>query len=225
MYITKRDLCRQGTASVAYSGASDFADGADSDDEYGYDANGNVVRDDNRGISSIKHNPLNLPQEVRFADGHYILQAYSADGRLLRRITGESLTAPVVPPRPWLGLSSAPGADPAAITWPGIGDKPILPDTSMLVKVALPDTLTYAGAFVLKGRKLDRALASSGYIKGDTAYYFLRDHQGSVRQVVSGADGSVVQENQYYPYGGLHGESSAQALSASNGASASGPSL
>ncbi len=60
-----------------------------------------------------------------------------------------------------------------------------------------------------------------GYIKGDTAYYFLRDHQGSVRQVVSGADGSVVQENHYYPYGGLHGESCAQALSASNGASAS----
>ncbi len=39
-----------------------------------------------------------------------------------------------------------------------------------------------------------------GYIKGDTAYYFLRDYLGSVRAVVA-EDGTVEESSSYYPYG------------------------
>ena len=41
----------------------------------------------------------------------------------------------------------------------------------------------------------------------DRMYYYIRDYQGNVRQVTD-ADGAVVQDNHYYPYGMLMGESS-----------------
>src|SRR5690606_17213428 len=39
-----------------------FTDGADSNEEYIYDHNGNMVSDANKGISQITYNHLNLPK-------------------------------------------------------------------------------------------------------------------------------------------------------------------
>ena len=41
----------------------------------------------------------------------------------------------------------------------------------------------------------------------DRMHYYVKDYQGNVRQVTD-ADGAVVQDNHYYPYGMLMGESS-----------------
>ena len=43
-----------------------FKDGTNSDDDYSYDANGNMTVDQNKGITNIKYNHLNLPTEVEF---------------------------------------------------------------------------------------------------------------------------------------------------------------
>ncbi|MDG2194273.1 MAG: DUF6443 domain-containing protein [Polaribacter sp.] len=43
-----------------------FKDGANTTTEYIYDVNGNMTRDDNKGIYSIVYNHLNLPTEVKF---------------------------------------------------------------------------------------------------------------------------------------------------------------
>ena len=43
-----------------------FKDGADNQEEYGYDLNGNMTRDDNKGITSIVYNHLNLPTKIEF---------------------------------------------------------------------------------------------------------------------------------------------------------------
>ncbi len=44
-----------------------FKNGANNNDEYGYDDYGNMIRDDNKGISSIAYNHLNLPKEILFS--------------------------------------------------------------------------------------------------------------------------------------------------------------
>lgn len=43
-----------------------FKDGADNMNEYGYDENGNMIRDDNKGITRITYNHLNLPTQIIF---------------------------------------------------------------------------------------------------------------------------------------------------------------
>ncbi len=40
----------------------------------------------------------------------------------------------------------------------------------------------------------------AGYIASGRMHYYIRDHQGNVRQVTD-SDGNVVQDNHYYPYG------------------------
>ena len=61
----------------------------------------------------------------------------------------------------------------------------------------------YAGSFVFEGGSLSEVLTEEGRlipwrkVKPD---FFVRDHLGSVRAVVSG-DGRVLETNSYYPYG------------------------
>ncbi len=61
----------------------------------------------------------------------------------------------------------------------------------------------YAGSFVFEGERLSEVLTGEGRlipwrkIKPD---FFVRDHLGSVRAVISG-DGRVLEANSYYPYG------------------------
>lgn len=66
--------------SPTYAGSSDFKDGASSEVEYEYDANGSMVKDMNKGIGSIRYNELNLPETICFVDGKRIEYQYSADG-------------------------------------------------------------------------------------------------------------------------------------------------
>ena len=64
----------------------------------------------------------------------------------------------------------------------------------------------YSGEFLYEGGVLKRILFDGGYVEGrDTGpvyMFFLRDHLGSVRAVVS-ETGAVQQRNHYYPYGDL----------------------
>ena len=66
--------------SSAYNGSFEFSNGANITGEYAYDANGNLIKDLNKGISSIQYNVLNLPSSITFSDGSTINYFYSADG-------------------------------------------------------------------------------------------------------------------------------------------------
>ena len=46
------------------------------------------------------------------------------------------------------------------------------------------------------------AIMEAGQSFNDTVYYYVKDYQGNVRNVVR-EDGAVVESNEYYPYGGL----------------------
>ncbi|TDN39906.1 hypothetical protein A8B98_16515 [Hymenobacter sp. UV11] len=83
-----------------YNGAStslagDFQEqGVHQSQEYGYDANGNLTADKNKGITGILYNHLNLPRQIHFgAVGDSVVFRYSAAGQKVAKLvyqTGKS---------------------------------------------------------------------------------------------------------------------------------------
>ena len=70
----------------AYGGGFEFKDGVKQVGEYTCDANGNLTKDLNKGITDIQYNCLNLPSAVTFSDGSTITYVYAADGTKLRTV-------------------------------------------------------------------------------------------------------------------------------------------
>ncbi|WP_368122808.1 RHS repeat-associated core domain-containing protein [Bacteroides thetaiotaomicron] len=73
------------SASV-YNNGFEFKDGAELENEYSYDFNGNLTKDLNKNIDMIQYNYLNLPNKVSFLDGSTISYVYGADGTKIRTI-------------------------------------------------------------------------------------------------------------------------------------------
>ncbi len=59
------------------------------EDDYQYDANGNMISDQNKGILAITYNHLNLPTKIDFGDGEYIRYTYDASGIKLKKLVRE----------------------------------------------------------------------------------------------------------------------------------------
>ena len=76
------DAVKNATAA----GCMDFTDKANAENEYTYDANGNMTRDLNKGITSITYNVLNLPAKVTFSNGVTVMYTYDANGNKLKTI-------------------------------------------------------------------------------------------------------------------------------------------
>ncbi len=72
---------------AAYDGGiHDFSDRSSSgSNEYGYDTNGNMTRDDNKGIIDVDYNYLNLPKKIDFGSNE-IEYIYAADGTKLKKL-------------------------------------------------------------------------------------------------------------------------------------------
>ena len=151
------------TAS-AYNGGFEFKNGANAADEYSYDANGNLTKDLNKGISGITYNFLNLPNVVTFSDGSTITYTYGADGTKLRTVH----------------------------------------------KIGSTTTTTdYCGNVVYENGVQKLLRTEEGYVTlSDSKYhYYLKDHQGNNRVVIS-QSGTVEETNHYYPFGGAFASTS-----------------
>jgi RHS repeat-associated protein len=68
----------------------DFKDGTNTNDDYLYDANGNLNLDNNKAISSITYNHLNLPSVINITGKGSIAYTYDAGGNKLRKVTLEN---------------------------------------------------------------------------------------------------------------------------------------
>ncbi|WP_264538219.1 RHS repeat domain-containing protein [Flavobacterium sp. N1736] len=79
-----------GFKNSAY-GAEGFKDGTNTDDDYIYDANGNMILDKNKDITSVTYNHLNLPVKVTFGSGT-IDYKYDATGAKQRKIVSTGIT-------------------------------------------------------------------------------------------------------------------------------------
>jgi len=62
--------------------------------DYGYDANGNLISDQNKKITSITYNHLNLPAVINVAGKGRITYIYDADGNKLQKITIDNTLSP-----------------------------------------------------------------------------------------------------------------------------------
>ena len=151
-------------AASTYNGGFEFKNGANAADEYSYDANGNLTKDLNKGISGITYNFLNLPNVVTFSDGSTITYTYGADGSKLRTVH----------------------------------------------KIGSTTTTTdYCGNVVYENGVQKLLLTEEGYVTlSDSKYhYYLKDHQGNNRVVIS-QSGTVEETNHYYPFGGAFASTS-----------------
>ncbi|MGB0178105.1 MAG: RHS repeat domain-containing protein, partial [Owenweeksia sp.] len=79
-------------AATYYS--NDFNDGNQSGNDYGYDVNGNLTADLNKGIT-ISYNHLNLPLEVSKDATHKVEYIYAANGTKLQKTITDGSTVTV----------------------------------------------------------------------------------------------------------------------------------
>lgn len=167
-----------------YQGAFHFVDGADEAVEYEYDANGNLVRDLNKGIISISYYLNNQPRKIEYNDGRNVSYLYDAEGSKLSvsyNLTAMSSAQPQMPVMQSSNVASANVSN---------GQK----------------TIDYCGNIIYDGNET-MILNNVGYALYDkdntlSFHYYLKDHLGNNRVVVS-EDGEIEQVNDYYPTGAL----------------------
>ncbi len=91
-YVYQGNQLKSVDDAVASSAVTGFVDGSETNEEYVYDTNGNMLKDLNKGITSnILYNHLNLPTSVNIGGGN-ISYIYDATGVKLKKIvsTGTS---------------------------------------------------------------------------------------------------------------------------------------
>lgn len=164
--------------------------------EYAYDANGNVIKDANKGIYLIKYNVLNLPEDIYSKNGnwHY---TYDGDGNKV-------------------SVSSVVLKTPIQIPSSQIMDKHFT-DTE-LESYSVMTERVYLGDYVYeftprnRGLELVRLNFSGGYVAYPMTThqynFYVCDHLGNNRYVYNASNLKVSQVNNYYPFGALYSENS-----------------
>ena len=93
----KNELVKVLDKSNHPQGFKDDSNGiTDDEEDYKYDANGNLTSDQNKGITKIKYNHLNLPTEIIFENGSVISYLYNATGQKTQKNVVDPSTTPVV---------------------------------------------------------------------------------------------------------------------------------
>ena len=72
-----------------------ITDPTDASVDYAYDSYGNMISDENKNITSIIYNHLDLPTEINFGTGNKIQYLYDAVGQKLRKKVTEGTTETV----------------------------------------------------------------------------------------------------------------------------------
>ena len=191
-----------------------FQDRVQNEVEYAYDANGNMTRDANKGITQITYNSLGLPSWTYFGLSNAVAAEYDARGRKLAAVhsTGkpydfikypglrDSLPLTLEPidtiifRPPFFGKKSIGGIGSDIMLWP-MGQPYIPADTTL--------ERHYCGGYVYENVRLDRLeLPPWGYVRHDSLYSYVRDYRGDVVAVV-GPGGEPVETTGYDPYGAM----------------------
>ena len=187
-----------------FMGSQDFKDNQDGNNDYAYDANGNMVRDLNKNISTIRYNFLNLPDTVQMRNGHYTAYNRDATGGIIRiqhrTCTGSNVSIP---------LGGTVVTNPSGYS------------LTSTANTEFYDNFVYESErvrrfFIDDGIVMNMAQPTTPTATPDFQYHFyLKDHLGNIRVVFHKAKGTgnpdsllvVDQVNNYYPFGMEFGES------------------
>ncbi|MET3878746.1 DUF6443 domain-containing protein [Chitinophaga sp. OAE865] len=72
--------------NTAAAKLGDFNNGINTGDDYDYDANGNLIKDENKNITLIRYNFLNLPDSIVITGKGNIVYRYDASGNKVKKI-------------------------------------------------------------------------------------------------------------------------------------------
>jgi len=164
-----------------------FKDGANNDNEYGYDVFGNMTRDDNKGIESITYNHLNLPKKITYStSSQNISYLYNALGVKVQKKVFRSGIVGTFNPDHTVTTDYLSGFHYE------FNDNPNMIGNNGLIFFATAEGYVN----VITSRSV-----SYNYV------YNYTDHLGNVRvSYTSGTGGvaSILEENHYYPFGLKH---------------------
>ena len=182
----------------------EYQDKASIDSEMAYDDNGNLKKDLDRDIVTIKYNLLNLPEIIQFKNGNQIRNLYDASGQKLstRNVTiAYFITEPIIAEEDIYDLYDM-AQDNEEIYIEG---------TEYIGNVEYSHFESYyMGGFYDQGIDFQRLYNSEGY--SDLGYsfsYYRKDHLGNNREVwrapfkVGNTNyaATTTQRTQYYPSG------------------------
>jgi RHS repeat-associated protein len=81
-------------SSTATAKLGDFINGTNTGNDYNYDGNGNLITDQNKGISAITYNQLNLPANIVITGKGSISYQYDAIGTKLKKTVVDNTVTP-----------------------------------------------------------------------------------------------------------------------------------
>jgi RHS repeat-associated protein len=157
--------------------------------EFVYDVNGNMIKDLDRDIYTIKYNVLNLPDAIQFKNGNQIKNTYDASGH---KLGTEYFT--------WRPGANAPVVNAGDIL--NISYSQTSTDQNGTAYIGNIEYNTLNGNTSLT--TLSRIYNDEGYVENPANpqyYYFRHDHLGDNREVWLANTGETVQRTQYYPSG------------------------
>ena len=158
-------------------------------DDFAYDANGNMIYDQDRGIAAIRYNLLNLPDTIQFTNGNLIIHRYDATGNRLetKYLTKKSTTT--VP----LG---------------NVLSTPKRPEIFYITRDALHNNIVYT-ANNNDAYGIEFVHNPEGYIRyygpeEHYHFYYIKDLLGNIRETYVHPEAGYkecIQRMQYYPSG------------------------
>ncbi len=176
----------------------------------GYDANGNITGLNRKNSSGTDRENLAYTyagNQLSSLTGTYggssvtgKTFSYDANGNAtadnLRGLTVEYFDELDLPKK----YTSSDGSQYAQYTYDAAGTK-----WGKTVSGTGTTTLKYEGSFIYQDGALDRVLTSEGFYRSGLYHYYLKDHLGNTRMVVSysGSAPAVEQVTEYYPFGSL----------------------
>jgi RHS repeat-associated protein len=188
--------------------------------EFAYDKNGNMKKDLDRDILTIRYNLLNLPDTIQFRNGNVIINRYDASGQKLRSDYYTRLITVYTPIAEGDVLNPENGYSDVAYSYTGsayIGNmeysiyKQKAPGMGGIGWV-YGDVFTPLRMYNAEGFVDNISLSGAGSISSGIRYnYFRKDHLGNNREVWNGIrknysnvikeQASTRQRTQYYPSG------------------------
>lgn len=186
---------RQG--GLVYEGGFDFKPKTvDRHRPYEYNTVGALAHDPDRDVT-VSYSVLGTPAMIAYGNGNTTEYIYDADGTKLKT-TWKTRAANAL-----CSMVAAEETGAEAET-----DDGILSIQASVPSACVENSREQVGPFIFTDGKLERVLFDGGFclLSGQyTAYcYYVCDHLGSVREVVS--DAWNVQRNGYYAYGGPYGD-------------------
>ena len=144
-----------------------------------YDANGNLIKDKDRGIVAIHYNILNLPDTIQFVNGNQIVNLYDAAGKKYKSIIYANLATVITPCYEMAHYTFETDSIEYHVTeYNGNVETYYTPrDTALRIFNAI------------------------GYYTDSTYYHYIKDHLGNICAVIHSTADSVVQNTKYYASG------------------------